>query len=161
MKPFSLRRPEVDAASPDEPDFPLQVADPSIRPMHRECVLGGCLYRSRFLFNAGWALAVAFLLATALSVLYSVRTNDANEALLDANEVLLKENMLLLRNMAAQREKLAELSARASATPPAEKGPDKAVSPPKAAPEPRRAVPPPKRSPQNAVPESEKWWNRP
>jgi hypothetical protein len=122
--------------------------------MHRECVLGGCLYRSRFLFNAGWVLAVTFLLATALSVLYSVRTNDANEA-------LLKENMLLFRDMAAQREKLAELSARASAIPPAEKGPDKAVSPPKAAPEPRRAVPPPKRSPQNAVPESEKWWNRP
>jgi len=154
MKTFSLRQPEVDAASPDEPDFPLPVADPSIRPMHRECVLGGCLYRSRFLFNAGWALAVTFLLATALSVLYSVRTNDANEA-------LLKENMLLFRDMAAQREKLAELSARASATPPAEKGPRKAVSPPKAAPEPRRAVPPPKRSPQNAVPESEKWWNRP
>ncbi len=154
MKTFSLRQPEVDAASPDEPDFPLPVADPSIRPMHRECVLGGCLYRSRFLFNAGWALAVTFLLATALSVLYSVRTNDANEA-------LLKENMLLFRDMAAQREKLAELSARASATPPAEKGPDKAVSPPKAASEPRRAVPPPKRSPQNAVPESEKWWNRP
>ncbi len=154
MKTSWLRQPEVDAASPDEPDFPLPVADPSIRPMHRECVLGGCLYRSRFLFNAGWALAVTFLLATALSVLYSVRTNDANEA-------LLKENMLLFRDMAAQREKLAELSARASATPPAEKGPGKAVSPPKAAPEPRRAVPPPKRSPQNAVPESEKWWNRP
>ena len=154
MKPFSLRRPEVDAASPDEPEFLLPVADPSIRPMHRECVLGGCLYRSRFLFNAGWVLAVAFLLATALSVLYSVRTNDANEA-------LLKENMLLLRDMAAQREKLVELSARASATPPAERGPDRAVSPPKAASEPRRAVPPPKRSPQNAVPESEKWWNRP
>ena len=154
MKTSSLRQPEVDAASPDEPEFLLPVADPSIRPMHRECVLGGCLYRSRFLFNAGWVLAVAFLLATALSVLYSVRTNDANEA-------LLKENMLLFRDMAAQREKLAELSARASATPPAEKGPGKAVSPPKAAPEPRRAVPPPKRSPQNAVPESEKWWNRP
>ena len=154
MKTSWLRQPELDAASPDEPDFPLPVADPSIRPMHRECVLGGCLYRSRFLFNAGWVLAVAFLLATALSVLYSVRTNDANEA-------LLKENMLLFRDMAAQREKLAELSARASATPPAEKGPGKAVSPPKAAPEPRRAVPPPKRSPQNAVPESEKWWNRP
>jgi len=154
MKTFSLRQPEVDAVSPDEPDFPLPVADPSIRPMHRECVLGGCLYRSRFLFNAGWALAVTFLLATALSVLYSVRTNDANEA-------LLKENMLLFRDIAAQREKLAALSARVSATPPAERGPDKAVSPPKAASEPRRAVPPPKRSPQNAVPESEKWWNRP
>ena len=154
MKISSLRQPEVDAASLEEPDFPLQVADPSIRPMHRECVLGGCLYRSRFLFNAGWALAVIFLLATALSVLYSVRTNDANEA-------LLKENMLLFRDMAAQREQLAALSARASATPPAERGPDKAVSPPKAAPEPRRAAPPAKRSPQNAVPESEKWWNRP
>lgn len=154
MKTSWLRQPEVDAASPDEPDFPLPVADPSIRPMHRECVLGGCLYRSRFLFNAGWVLAVAFLLATALSVLYSVRTNDANEA-------LLKENMLLFRDMAAQRERLAALSARASATPPAERGPDRAVSPPKAASEPRRAVPPPKRSPQNAVPESEKWWNRP
>ena len=154
MKTSPLRQPEVDAAIPDEPDFPLPIADPSIRPMHRECVLGGCLYRSRFLFNAGWALAVAFLLATALSVLYSVRTNDANEA-------LLKENMLLVRDVAVQREHLAALSARASATPPAEKEPDKAVSPPKAASEPRRAVPPPKRSPQNAVPESEKWWNRP
>jgi hypothetical protein len=154
MKTFSLRQHEVDATSPDEPDFPLPVADPSIRPMHRECVLGGCLYRSRFLFNAGWALAVTFLLATALSVLYGVRTNDANEA-------LLKENMLLFRDMAAQREELAALSARASATPPAQRGPDKAVSSPKAAPEPRRAVPPPKRSPQDAVPESEKWWNRP
>jgi hypothetical protein len=154
MKTSSLRQAEVDAASPDEPDFPLPVADPSIRPMHRECVLGGCLYRSRFLFNAGWALAVTFLLATALSVLYSVRTNDANEA-------LLKENMLLYRDMAAQREQLAALSARVSATPPAERGPGKAVAPPKAAPEPRRAAPPPKRSPQNAVPESEKWWNRP
>ena len=160
MKTSWLRQPDVDAASPDEPDFPLPVADPSIRPMHRECVLGGCLYRSRFLFNAGWVLAVIFLLATALSVLYSVRTNDANEA-------LLKENMLLFRDMAAQREQLATLSARASATPPAaatppaEREPDKAVSPPKAAPEPRRAVPPAKRSPQNTVPESEKWWNRP
>jgi hypothetical protein len=154
MKTSSLRQPEVDAASPDEPDFPLQLADPSIRPMHRECVLGGCLYRSRFLFNAGWVLAVTFLLATALSVLYSVRMNDANEA-------LLKENMLLVRDMAAQREKLEALSVRASATPPAERGPDRAVSPPKAASEPRRAVPPPKRSQQNAVPESEKWWNRP
>ncbi len=154
MKTPWLRQPKVDAASPDEPEFLLPVADPSIRPMHRECVLGGCLYRSRFLFNAGWVLAVAFLLATALSVLYSVRTNDANEA-------LLKENMLLFRHMAAQRERLAALSACASATPPAERGPDRAVSPPKAASEPRRAVPPPKRSPQNAVPESEKWWNRP
>ena len=113
-------------------------------------VLGGCLYRSRFLFNAGWVLAVTFLLATALSVLYSVRTNDANEA-------LLKENMVLFRDIAALREKLAALSA----TPPAERGPDKAVSPPKAASAPQRAVPPAKRGPQNAVPESEKWWNRP
>ena len=150
MKTSSLRQAEVDAASPDEPDFPLPVADPSIRPMHRECVLGGCLYRSRFLFNAGWVLAVTFLLATALSVLYSVRTNDANEA-------LLKENMVLFRDIAALREKLAALSA----TPPAERGPDKAVSPPKAASAPQRAVPPAKRGPQNAVPESEKWWNRP
>jgi len=154
MKTSWLRQPEVDAASRDEPEFLLPVADPSIRPMHRECVLGGCLYRSRFLFNAGWVLAVTFLLATALSVLYSVRTNDANEA-------LLKENRLLFRDMAALRERLAALSARASATPPAERGPDKAVSPPKAASESRSAVPPPKRSPQNAVPESEKWWNRP
>jgi hypothetical protein len=170
MKTPLFRQPKTDAVGPDEPDFLHPVADPSVRPMHRECALGGCLYRSRVLFNAGWALAVTFLLVAALTTLFSARTNGA---LLNTNEALLKENALLSQQMDAQREELVAISARASATPPAEKEPDTPVPPPKAASETRRAAnestrrPPPRPTPQskprtlNAVPESEKWWNRP
>jgi hypothetical protein len=153
MKTSWLRQPEVDAASPDEPDFPLPVADPSIRPMHRAC--SGVLIEAA---SCSMPAGPGCYLPAADSPKRSrkrVRTNDATEV------ALLKENMLLVRDVAVQREQLAALSARVSATPPAEREPDKAVSPPKAAPEPRRAAPPPKPSPQNAVPESEKWWNRP
>lgn len=163
MKTSFLRQPKVDAVEPDEADFSLPVEDPSRRPMHRECVLRGCLYRSRFLFNAGWALAVVFLLVAAVTTLYSVRTNDA----------LMKENNLLYQEMEAQRKELAAASARAPAAPPVEKEPDKAVSPPNPPQEPRKAAdestrrPTPRRAPQSkpstqsGVPESEKWWNRP
>jgi hypothetical protein len=170
MKTSLFRQPKTDAVGSDEPDFPLPGADPSVRPMHRECALGGCLYRSRFRFNAGWVLAVTFLLVAAATALYSARTN---EVLLNTNEALQKENTILSQQMDVQREELAAVSARAAVTPPAEKGADKAVAPPNAAPETRRAAnestrrPPPRRAPplkpstQNAVPESEKWWNRP
>ena len=75
MKTSLFRQPKTDAVGSDEPDFPLPGADHSVRPMHRECALGGCLYRSRFRFNAGWVLAVTFLLVAAATALYSARTN--------------------------------------------------------------------------------------
>ena len=170
MKTPLFRQPKTDAVEPDELDLSLPVTDPSGRPMHRECVLGGCSYRSRFLFNAGWVLAVTFLLVAAVTALFSARTNGV---LLSTNEALMKENALLYQQTEAQRTELAAISARASAAPPAEKGPDTPVPPPKAASETRRAAnestrrPPPRPTPQskpstlNAVPESEKWWNRP
>ena len=195
MKTSLFRQPKTDAVGSDEPDFPLPGADPSVRPMHRECALGGCLYRSRFLFNAGWALAVTFLLVAAASAaawkwlnlsrmddeVAELRKRIAGQDLqldpwrkrLKEWEALQKENTILYQQMDAQREELAAVSARAAVTPPAEKGADKAVAPPNAAPETRRAAnestrrPPPRRAPpskpstQNAVPESEKWWNRP
>jgi hypothetical protein len=174
MKTPLFRQPKTDAVEPDELDLSLPVTDSSGRPMHRECVLGGCSYRSRFLFNAGWVLAVTFLLVAAVTALFSARTNGV---LLSTNEALMKENALLYQQTEAQRTELAAISARASAAPPAappvEKGPDTPVPPPKAALETRKAAnesprrPPPRPAPQskpstlNAVPESEKWWNRP
>src|SRR5436190_7853563 len=110
----------------------------------------GVLVPEPFLFNAGWALAVTFLLVAAATALYSARTN---EVLLNTNEALQKENTILYQQMDAQREELAALSARAAVTPPAEKGADKAVAAPNAAPETRRAAnestrrPPPRRAP--------------
>jgi hypothetical protein len=151
MKPFLLRQEKADAVDTNEPDFPLPVDDPTIRSMHRECVLGGCSYRSRFLSNAGWALALTFLLVAAVTALYSARTNEA----------LLKENALLNQQIDALNERLAAVSTAAPAAPPAEKEPGKAASPPKAVLSPRRSVPQSKPSPSDAVPESEKWWNRP
>ncbi len=62
MKIVPLRPAGSHDAGPTELDFPLPVADPSVRPMHRECVLKGCSYRSRFLFAAGWVLAADLLL---------------------------------------------------------------------------------------------------
>jgi len=165
-----FRQPKTDAVEPDELDLSLPVTDPSGRPMHRECVLGGCSYRSRFLFNAGWVLAVTFLLVAAVTALFSARTNGV---LLSTNEALMKENALLYQQTEAQRTELAAISARASAAPPAEKGPVTPVPPPKAALETRKTAneslrrSPPRPAPQskpstlNAVPESEKWWNRP
>lgn len=169
MKTPLFRQPKTDAVEPDEVDLSFPVTDPSGRPMHRECVLGGCSYRSRFLFNAGWVLAVTFLLVAAVTALFSARTNGV---LLSTNEALMKENALLYQQTEAQRTELAAISARASAAPPAEKAPDTPVPPPKAALETRKAANesprrPPRPAPQskpstlNAVPESEKWWNRP
>ena len=151
MKIFSLRSAGSQEAGPDEFDFPLPIADPSVRPMHRECVLKGCSYRSRFLFGAGWVLAVIFLV-TALAIgFYSAHSREA----------LLRENALLYQAIHAQRE---QSVTRPPAPVPAEEEPIAAPAPsppPKAAPQARRSVQPKKPSELPRVPESEKWWNRP
>ena len=152
MKTFFRQSSGWQDAGPDELDFPLPVADPSVRPMHRECVLQGCSYRSRFLFGAGWVLALIFLVTTLAIGLYSARSQEA----------FLKENALLYQQIDAQRKQ----SVTRSPTPvPAEKGPvaAPAPSPPSRAeaPQARKGVPPKKPKELRPVPESEKWWNRP
>jgi hypothetical protein len=81
----SLRSIESEEAESPELDFPLPVADPFVRPMHRECVLKGCGYRSRFLFAGGWGLAALFLL-TAVAI--GIQGARSQEALLKENAVL-------------------------------------------------------------------------
>jgi hypothetical protein len=145
MKAYLLRAAGAQDAGPDEQDFPLPVADPSVRPMHRECVLKGCSYRSRFLFGAGWVLAVIFLVVAVAMGLYGALSQEA----------LLKENALLYQEIHAQREQ----SVTRSPTPvPAEKEPLVAPAPsppPKAVPQARKSVPPKKPKEYPPVPESE------
>jgi len=154
MKIFPLRSAGSQEAGPDEFDFPLPVADPSVRPMHRECVLKGCSYRSRFLFGAGWVFAVIFLVTTVAIGLYGARSQEA----------LLRENALLYQQIDAQRE---QSVTRSPAPVPAEREPVAAPAPspppppPKAAPQVRKSVQPKKPNELPRVPESEKWWNRP
>ena len=142
-----------EAGSPDL-DFPLPVADPFVRPMHRECVLKGCAYRSRFLFVAGWCLAALFLLAAVAIGIQGALSQDA----------LLRDNAVLSQQVNAQREQ------RAIQSPPPvvpEKEPAEAStlpSPPRAAaPKPRKSAPQRDATGTSlpTVPESEKWWNRP
>jgi hypothetical protein len=113
--------------------------------MHRECVLKGCSYRSRFLFGAGWVFAVIFLVTTLAIGLYGARSQEA----------LLRENALLYQQIDAQREQ----SVTRSPTPvPAEKEPLVAPAPsppPKAVPQARKSVPPKKPKEYPPVPESE------
>lgn len=140
------------ADSPHEPDFPLPVLDPTIRQMHRECVVGGCSYRSRFLSGAGWVVAGFSLIVAALMSQYGA----------GSHEVLVKENALLSQQIVALREKLAERPA--PTLPPAAEPalPEVAPPPPVPPPPPRRsATPAPKKPAEYVVPESEKWWNRP
>ena len=152
MTIIPLRPTEPREAESPELDFPLPVADPFVRPMHRECVLKGCAYRSRFLFAAGWGLAALFLLIAVAIGIQGARSQEA----------LLKENAWLSQQVTAQREQRVVPS-----PPPAvpEKEAAEASAPP---PPPRPAIPKPRRSAAQrdstvlpAVPESEKWWNRP
>ena len=152
MKIAPLRSAGSRDAGPAELDFPLPETDPSLRPMHRECVLKGCSYRSRFLFAAGWALAALFLL-TALAVgLQSARSQEA----------LLKENAYLYQQIETQRE---QRVTRPPAPDPAEKEPVEESAPPPpptaTAPLPRKSLPPKASTELPRVPDSEKWWNRP
>ena len=159
----SLRSIESEEAESPELDFPLPVADPFVRPMHRQCVLKGCGYRSRFLFAGGWGLAALFLLTAVAIGIQGARSQEA----------LLKENAVLSQQVTAQREHQAVQS-----PPPAdvsEKEPAEAAAPP-ASPKlaspspasPKPTTPKPRQSTvqRNSpslppVPESEKWWNRP
>src|SRR5215467_9562941 len=86
MKLFAPQPAPLRDVATDEPDFPLPVADPSLPPMHRQCVLNGCSYRSRFLFAAGWMLAATFLV-TSMALAYFGSS---------AQEGLLRENALLI-----------------------------------------------------------------
>jgi hypothetical protein len=158
-----LRSSESAEAESPELDFPLPMADPFVRPMHRECVLKGCAYRSRFLFAAGWSLAALFLLTAVAIGIQGARSQEA----------LLKENAVLSQQVTAQREQQAVQS-----PPPAEvseKEPAEAAAPPAspklASPSPASPKPTTPKPRQSAaqrsspslppVPESEKWWNRP
>jgi hypothetical protein len=152
MKTVPLPATGSQDAGPTELEFPLPVADPSVRPMHRECVLKGCSYRSRFLFAAGWILAALLLLTTLAIGLSGARSQEA----------LLKENAFLYQQIEALRE---AKTPRSPAPDPGERG-SAAASPP--APPPKTATPKirPSVPSQNSselprVPESEKWWNRP
>jgi len=139
----------------DEADFPLQIADPGIPPMHRQCVVKGCSYRSPILFTAGWLLAAMFFIIAVAIGLYGV----------SAQEVLLRENALLIQ---ALRERVsappvppAPVEAATSTTPvssPQESPPP--TSPSREIPGLRRPAPP-KPQKDYTVPEAEKWWNRP
>src|SRR5258705_1234796 len=158
-----LRSIESAEAESPELDFPLPIADPFVRPMHRECVLKGCAYRSRFLFAAGWGLAALFLLTAVVIGIQSARSQEA----------LLKENAVLSQQVTAQREQKAVQSpppADVSETEPAEaaalpRSPEPASPEPTA---PKPTTPKPRQSAAQRsspslppVPESEKWWNRP
>jgi hypothetical protein len=113
--------------------------------MHRECVLKGCSYQSRFLFGAGWVLAVIVLVAALAIGLYGALSQEA----------LLKEIALLHQRIHAQRE---QSVTRSLAPVPAEKEP--LVAPPpsppaKTVPQARKSVPPKKPREYPPVPESE------
>jgi hypothetical protein len=145
MKTVSLRSALPDAAGPDEFEFPLPVADPSVRPMHRQCVLKGCAYRSRFLFGAGWVLAVLFFVTTLTMGFYSDRSQEA----------LLKENAVLSQQIAAQSEQSAT---RFWPPVPRKQEPVTAAappSPPEAAPQVRKRVSPKKSKEDAPIPKSE------
>jgi len=113
--------------------------------MHRECVLKGCSYQSRFLFGAGWVLAVIFLVAALAIGLYGALSQEA----------LLKEIALLHQRIHVQRE---QSVTRSPAPVPAEKEP--LVAPPPSPPaktvlQARKTVPPKKPKEYPPVPESE------
>jgi hypothetical protein len=160
MKLFASRPAPVHEVAPDEPDFPLPVADPSVRPMHRQCVLNGCSYRSRFLFAAGWMLAACFLVTSIALAFYGV----------SAQEGLMRENALLIE---ALRDRGGFRSETPSQAKPSEPAPvagagiapsesTKTPAPPtKINPRPRRSPEPPQKPLEYTVPEEEKWWNRP
>jgi len=159
-----LRSTESQEGGSPEVDFPLPVADPFVRPMHRQCVLKGCGYRNRFVFAAGWALAALFLLGAVVLGVQSARSQEA----------LLKENAFLSQQVHAQREQLATPSPPPSPPPdvlekePAdvlENAPAEVPAPPPppkpATPKSRKTAPQRDSSSLPPVPESEKWWNRP
>ena len=150
-----LQSTESQEAGTPEQDFPLPVADPFVRPMHRQCVLNGCGYRSRFLFAAGWGLAALFLLGAVVMGIQSARSQEA----------LLKENAFLSQQVNAQHEQLATPSLPPSPPPDLEKEPAEAPAPPPppkpATPKSRKAATSRDSSSLPPVPESEKWWNRP
>jgi len=160
MKLFAPRPAPATEVAPDEPDFPLPVADPSVRPMHRQCVLKGCSYRSRFLFATGWMLAACFLVASIAIAFYGVSTQEG----------LLRENALLieaLHDRGGLRSETPLQVKPSEPTPVAGAGiessePLKAPSPPtKISPRPRRPPERPQKPLEYTVPEEEKWWNRP
>jgi len=161
MKLFAPQPAPLRDVAPDEPDFPLPVADPSLPPMHRQCVLNGCSYRSRFLFAAGWMLAATFLV-TSMALAYFGSS---------AQEGLLRENALLieaLRNRDGLRSEM-PTPVKPSEPPPvaAQAGvessePSRVPSPPtKVNPRPRRSSERTQKPQEYTVPEEEKWWNRP
>ena len=154
MKIFEPQPSTARDVESDEADFPLPIADPGFPPMHRQCVMKGCSYRSPLLFAAGWLLAAMFFIIAVAIGLYGV----------SAQEVLLRENALLIQ---ALRERVsappvppAPVEAATSTTP---------VSPPQESPPtpPSRETPgrrrpaPPKLPKDYTVPQAEKWWNRP
>ena len=141
MKTLPLRSTGPRAAEPDEFDFPLPVADPSVRPMHRQCVLKGCAYRSRFLFGVGWVLAALFFVTTLTMGLYSARSQEA----------LLEENAFLSQQIATQGEQSVTRS-----RPPVPIKQELVTPPPpsKAAPQARKSVPPKKSKEYPPVTES-------
>lgn len=158
MTIVSLRSIESQEAESPELDFPLPVADPFVRPMHRECVLKGCAYRSRFLFAAGWGLAALFLLTAVAIGIQSARSQEA----------LLKENAVLSQQVTAQREQQAvqspppadvsEKELAEAALPPTAPKP---TAPKPTTPKPRQSTAQKSSPSLPPVPESEKWWNRP
>jgi hypothetical protein len=145
MKTLPLRSTVPHAADPDEFDFPLPVADPAVRPMHRQCVLKGCAYRSRFLFGAGWVLAVLFFVTTLATGLYSARSQEA----------LLKENALLSQQIAAQGEQRVTRFRPPVPTKQEQVTAAAPPSPPEVAPQVRKRVPPKKSKEYPPIPKSE------
>ena len=160
MKLFAPQPAPLRDVAPDEPDFPLPVADPSLPPMHRQCVLNGCSYRSRFLFAAGWMLAATFLVTRmALAYLGS-----------SAQEGLLRENALLIEALRHRDGLQSEMPAqlKPSEPAPAASAGIESSEPSRTSSCPTKVNPLPKRSSERTqklqkytVPEEEKWWNRP
>src|SRR5262249_6802449 len=87
MKIFEPQPSTAREVESDEADFPLPIADPGFPPMHRQCVMRGCSYRSPLLFAAGWSLAAMFFIIAVAIGLYGVSAQDA----------LLRENALLIQ----------------------------------------------------------------
>jgi len=149
---------------PSEADFPLPIADLAIPPMHRQCVLKGCSYRSPSLFTAGWMLALLFLITTVAIGFYGFLGMNAQQALLRENTLLIQA---LRERPAAPAVAPAPVTSRASvdaaaaetATMPTTPAPPKVSKPPELRPA-QQKIASPKPDQNYTVPEAEKWWNR-
>jgi len=152
---------------PSEADFPLPIADPAIPPMHRQCVLKGCSYRSLFLLTAGWMLALLFLITTVAIGFHGFLGMNAQQTLLRENAILIQAlrerpaaSVVAPAVVASPATVDAAAASAEAATTPTTLAPTNVSKPPELPPARPKTTPPPTDN-TYTVPESEKWWNRP